>query len=146
MPQLQRLSTPAILLAGVVFCALSACEHRAATTGSSSATAAPSPTPAVARYHVRGVVDALPDPARVGETELQIHHERIADFKDKSGKVVGMNEMVMGFPAGPGLKLPHLNVGDKVEFDFEVTWNGAVPYYLTSIQRIDPATPLTLTK
>ena len=146
MPQTLRPFAPAILFAGVFLSVLSACGNRSPATSSPAGSTSAAASSTVARYHVLGVVDALPDPSRVGEIELQIHHERIPDFKDKSGKIVGMNEMVMGFPAGPGVKLPELKVGDKVEFDFEVTWDGAVPYYLTSIRRLDPATPVKLTK
>ena len=88
----------------------------------------------------------MPDPARKGLEELQVQHERIPDFKDKSGKIVGMNSMIMGFPPGPNTKFPDLKVGDKVELDFEVTWNGKVPYYFTAVRKLPADTALNFSK
>ena len=91
-------------------------------------------------------IDELPDPSRKGLEELQIHHERIADFKDKSGHIVGMNSMIMGFPPGPGVKMPDLKKGEKIEFDFEVVWTGNTPFYFTAIRKLSPETALDFSK
>lgn len=99
-----------------------------------------------AKYTIRGQVQSLPDPAHKGLPELQIQHEHIPDFKDKSGKVVGMKSMVMGFPPGDGVKFPDLKVGDKVEVDFEVVWTGKVPYYFTAIRKLPADTVLDFSK
>ena len=129
----------ATLSASVLFFSLVSCEKRTQSVIVET-------TPQSARYTVRGQVESLPDPSRKGLEDLQIQHERIPDFKNKSGKVVGMNSMIMGFPPGDGIKAPDLKVGDKVEVDFEVVWSGKVPYYFTAIRKLPPDTNLNFAK
>lgn len=82
---------------------------------------APPPPPAaqVDRYVVRGEIARLP--ARPGD-ELSVRHEAIPTFKDRSGAVVGMDAMVMGFAVRRELPLAGLSVGDKVRMTFAVDW------------------------
>jgi Cu/Ag efflux protein CusF len=94
------------------------------------------------RYITRGVIEDLPDPKRIGTPDLMIQHERIAEFKDLSGKVVGMNSMIMDFPLGPGVTLNGLAKGDKVEVVLEVDWTQLPPHRAASIKKIDAATVL----
>ncbi|MBU6413958.1 MAG: copper-binding protein [Planctomycetes bacterium] len=94
------------------------------------------------RYTTRGVIVELPDAKRVGNPDLMIQHERIADFKDSSGKVVGMNSMIMDFPLAPGLSIAGLAKGDKVEVVMEVDWSQLPPHRAASIKKIDAATVL----
>ncbi len=139
MARTQVTLTLATLFASVLFFSLISCEKKAQSVP--AAVAAQS-----AKYTIRGQVHSLPDPARKGLEELQVQHERIPDYKDKSGKVVGMNSMVMGFPPGEGVKVPDLKVGDKVEVDFEVVWTGKVPYFFTAIRKLPPDTVLDFSK
>ncbi len=102
----------------------------------------PSATGASVKYTVRGVVKQLPikDNPR---TSLQIHHEAIPTFA-KGGKVIGMHEMTMEFPLGPGVSLEGIKVGDKVEFDFEVVESPSMRYYMTRIVALAAETKLNL--
>jgi len=100
------------------------------------------------RYTVRGAIAQLPTDGPVAE--LQIHHEPIPDFRDRNGVVrefedgsTGMREMVMPFPVAEGVSLEGFDNGDKVEFDFEVTW-GATPYQVTAIRELPADTELNL--
>ncbi len=131
--------TLAALFASVLFFSLISCEKKAQSVPASVAAQS-------AKYTVRGQVQSLPDPTRKGLEELQVQHERIPDFKDKSGKVVGMNSMIMGFPPGDGVEFPDLKVGDKVEVDFEVVWTGKVPYYFTAVRKLPADTALDFSK
>ncbi len=80
---------------------------------------APPPPAQVDRYVVRGEIARLP--SRPGD-ELSVRHEAVPTFKDRSGAVVGMDAMVMGFGVGKGLPLAGLAVGDKVRMTFAVDW------------------------
>ncbi len=81
--------------------------------------ALPPPPVAGDRYVVRGEIARLP--ARPGD-ELSVRHEAIPGFKDRTGAVVGMEPMVMGFGVGKELPLSGLAVGDKVRLTFTVSW------------------------
>jgi len=82
--------------------------------------APPPPPAAVDRYVVRGEIARLP--ARPGD-EISVRHEAIPAFKDRTGAVVGMDPMVMGFGVGKELPLSGLQVGDKVQLTFTVDWS-----------------------
>lgn len=131
------------LVAGfaAVLCALAACERPAP----------PPPQPGNDSYTVRARVVALPDPARKGSPELIARHERIPDFKDRDGTIavdpstgeaVGMPEMVMPFPLGPGLRLEGIAAGDAVEIDFTVNWTQFPAHFATAVRRLPPQTRL----
>ncbi|MBI5067584.1 MAG: copper-binding protein [Deltaproteobacteria bacterium] len=99
---------------------------------------APPPPPAqVDRYVVRGEIARLP--SRPGD-ELSVRHEAIPAFKDRSGAVVGMDAMVMGFAVGKSLPLAGLAVGDKVRVTFAVDW--AQPSL--TIEKLEPLPADTL--
>jgi hypothetical protein len=104
------------------------------------------PAPALERYTVRGIVTALADPARKGSPYMMIHHVEIPNFKDKTGAVVGMKEMIMPFPLGPGVSVSAdaLAVGDKVEVVFEVDWTKAPAHYALSFVKLPAETELGL--
>jgi Cu/Ag efflux protein CusF len=54
--------------------------------------------------------------------QVLVRHEAIDDFVDASGKVVGMDAMVMPFEVAT-LRVPRgLSVGDKVEVRFSMDW------------------------
>ena len=100
--------------------------------------------PADQVYTVRGRVERLPQ----GPRALAIQHERIADFQNIDGKVIGMKEMVMDFAdLSPEAQaaLPGLAPGDAVEFVFEVRWKSDPRSRVTSITKLAPGTPLSIT-
>ena len=77
--------------------------------------APPPPAPAGARvYVVRGEVVQPPSPVAAG-TQVLVRHEAIDDFVDASGKVVGMDAMIMPFDAPTPVVAKDLAVGDKVD-------------------------------
>lgn len=84
-------------------------------------------------YTVDGVIHALPDV----HGEMWIVHEAIPEFKDGTGKIVGMGAMNMGFHLADGVSLEGLEVGDPVTFTFDVWWEPETGWELTSIQRRD---------
>jgi Cu/Ag efflux protein CusF len=78
--------------------------------------------PAVAEdsfsYTVRGVVKALPGNGRAAN-EILVKHEPIPDYRDQSGKVVGMMAMTMPFYLSEKVSADGINVGDAVEMVLE---------------------------
>ena len=96
----------------------------------------------VHRYEVRGEIVRLPDPERPEASPMMIRHERIPDFKDSEGRVVGMNAMVMPFPAARGLSLEGLAPGDPVEIVFTVQWTPTTRFEVESVEALPPGTPL----
>lgn len=99
-----------------------------------------SDAPEVHEYTTRGVVVSLPRWEDAG-SQLQIRHEAIPEFRDAGGEVVGMESMTMPFPAEEAL-LVNIAAGDKVEFDFEVSWTGSPPLRVTRIAKLPPETRL----
>lgn len=69
-------------------------------------------------YQVRGVLVSI-DAER---SKVNIQHEEIPDFKDSTGKVVGMSTMTMPFHVAPSVDLTSFTSGDKVTFTLEVRW------------------------
>ncbi len=92
-------------------------------------------------YTVRGEVTGLPRPDRPA-SELTIHHEPIAAFVNKDGKVVGMDSMEMPFTPARGVSLIGLDVGDKIEFTFEVRWKQSPYFQVTRITKLSRDTAL----
>ncbi len=78
---------------------------------SDSKSAADKPTQS---YTVRGELKA------VGENEMTIHHEAIADFRGIKGDISPMMSMSMPFGVADGVKTKHLAPGVKLEFTFTV--------------------------
>ena len=75
-------------------------------------------------FTVKGVVKRLPQGQQGGQRELLVKHEEIPEYRDRSGKVVGMMAMTMPFYLAQTLSLEGVAVGDTVE--------------LTVQQRIEP--------
>lgn len=97
-------------------------------------------------YSVRGEVVQLPSPDNPASGFL-VHHEPIAMFLDQNGQVAPMPEMTMEFPPAPELDLSQLNVGDKVQLTFEVSWSGPNKgWQATKIDVLLPDTPLEFAK
>jgi hypothetical protein len=68
--------------------------------------------------HVRGVVKALPGPG-FAPNEILVKHEPIPDYRDESGKIVGMMAMTMPFYLEKTVSLKDISVGDSVELVVE---------------------------
>ena len=92
-------------------------------------------------YQTRGLVRQLPSPDRPG-SELYVHHEAIPDFKDAEGNVVGMESMAMPFPVADPAMLADLAAGDKIDFTFEMRWEGDKPLTITRLAKLPPETVL----
>jgi hypothetical protein len=91
-------------------------------------------------YTVRGEVVAPPSPVAAG-TQVLVRHEAIDDFVDATGKVVGMDAMVMPFDVAPPVAAKDLAVGDKVEIRFTMDWKGP-RLRVDRIERLPPGTAL----
>ena len=103
--------------------------------------AAPEPL-SVDTYSTRGIVRRMPSGGPAGQ-ELYIHHEAIAAFKDSRGEVVGMESMAMPFPVAEPALLNGLQAGDRVEFDFEVSWEGSPPLRIIRLTELPADTRLS---
>jgi Cu/Ag efflux protein CusF len=106
----------------------------------SGGTGVPASTPT--KYTVRGIIKQLPvegDP----RTAFMVHHEAIPGFQ-KDGKVIGMAEMTMAFPLGPGVTLDGLRVGQKIELDLEVIERPSVRYYASRVVPLPGETKIEL--
>jgi len=124
-------------------CLLAACGEKPATHTSSPGASTSASTPADASYTVRGRIDGLPTPD--GKGYLHIHHEDIPDFKGRDGSVTGMKEMSMDFlGVAPSVDLSQLNVGDPIEFTFEVRWKSDPRSLVTKIHKLPPDAKLNL--
>jgi hypothetical protein len=104
--------------------------------------ASPPAAPADARiYVVRGEVVQAPSPVAAG-TQALVRHEAIDDFVDATGKVVGMDAMVMPFDIAPPISAKDLSVGDKVEVRFSMDWKEP-RLRVERMDRLPPGTILT---
>jgi len=103
--------------------------------------APPPPAPAGARvYVVRGEVVQPPSPVAAG-TQVLVRHEAIDDFVDASGKVVGMDAMIMPFDAPTPVVARDLAAGDKVAVRFSMDWKEP-RLRVEGIERLPPGTVL----
>ncbi len=93
-------------------------------------------------YTARGEITAVPDGTGGAGDHLRIRHEAIPDFVGYDGDVVGMASMTMPFPAADDVETDDLEVGDKIEFTFEMDWDGSPPYQIVELRRLPPDTEL----
>lgn len=96
----------------------------------------------VHRYTVAGEIVRLPEAGRPDGAEIYIRHEAVPTFVDSKGETVGMEAMTMGFPLAQTLDLAGLAVGDRIEFDFEVRWQGSPPVQVTRVVKSPDAAPI----
>jgi Cu/Ag efflux protein CusF len=97
---------------------------------------------AVETYRTRGQVSAHNGTG--SEARVSIVHEQIPTFKDRDGKVVGMESMEMIFGYAPAVANVSLQPGDKVAFTFDVRWSDTPPLLVTRIEKLPSDTALTL--
>lgn len=114
------------------------CEKRTTPAG-------PAAAAAVETYVTRGRLESVN--IRPGaEPMLVVHHEEIPTFKDRTGKVIGMREMVMDFPLAAGVTHEGYAPGDLLEIEFAVDWS-KVPYHrATKITKLPAGTELKIGK
>lgn len=115
--------------------------------GGAAATPAATPvpkTPPDAVYVTRAQIVSLPVAGQPGSA-FRAHHEAVDDFKDRAGKVVGMNAMVMEFPPAAGLDLSGFKVGDIVLIEWKVWWS-LDGWLATKVTKLPPETKLIFGK
>lgn len=153
-----KLTRRAVMLAGVVVCALTmpGCRESAAPSDADNSTPA---VPALAMpegeatwtYNdVLGIVAELPA-ADQPASAFKIHHEHIPGFVNPrtgdiamtSEGVPGMRAMVMEMPPAQGVDISGFAAGDKVRFTFAVWNEPRVAWRLTSIETVDPETVIS---
>lgn len=69
-------------------------------------------------FKVKGVVRGLPGQG-LAKDEILVKHEEIPEYRDQSGKVVGMMAMTMPFYLSPDVPLEGIAVGDRIELRVE---------------------------
>lgn len=94
-------------------------------------------------YEVRGLVQKLPNGATPAPQEILIRHEAIPDFVDIHGQQVGMDAMTMPFPVTQPALVDGIAVGDKISFQFEVSWESSPPLRMKTIEKLPPETELS---
>lgn len=115
----------------------------APAAGGGGGTAVPT-TPPDAVYVTRAQIVSLPVAGQPGSA-FRAHHEAVDDFKDRAGKVVGMNAMVMEFPPAAGLNLSGFKVGDIVLLEWKVWWS-LDGWLATKVTKLPPETKLIFGK
>jgi len=83
---------------------------------------------------MRGEIVRLPV---AGSREITIRHEAVPDFRDETGKIVGMEAMTMPFtlaPFVPQVALDGLAPGDRIAFTLVMRWQD--PHEIARISRI----------
>lgn len=103
-----------------------------------SAASESSPSAPASSYSTRGLIKA------VSPVDISIHHERIPDFKDRSGEPVGMDSMTMPFGTAPDLATDELEKGKKIEFTFDVDFSRKPMLQITSAEVLPDDTELEL--
>jgi Cu/Ag efflux protein CusF len=86
-------------------------------------------------YEMIGIVKALPGKGR-SQNEVLIKHEPVPDYRDSSGKVVGMSAMTMPFYLKEGVSLDGIQVGDRVAFRMTAVWE---PRFIEEVVEIRKA-------
>jgi Cu/Ag efflux protein CusF len=94
----------------------------------------PPEAPAVSAqsYAMRGEIVRLP---AAGTREMAIRHEAVPDFRDETGKIVGMEAMTMPFALASAVAIEGLAPGDRVAFTLEMRWQD--PREIVRISRIE---------
>lgn len=99
------------------------------------------PQPMAQRYSARGMIVSVEE-GTGGGSRVSILHEAIPDFKNQAGQKVGMEPMVMTFAADQTIRTEGFQPRAKIQFLFEVHWQGSDRLILKEIQSLDDQTPL----
>ncbi|HEV8237747.1 MAG TPA: copper-binding protein [Thermoanaerobaculia bacterium] len=97
--------------------------------------------PADAIYSTRGQVVEMPGDSN---GELSVHHETVADFRDRDGKPSHMDSMSMPFAVAPEVSLAGIAPGDKVAMTFEVRWDSLPTLRVIKLSELPESTALNL--
>ncbi len=92
-------------------------------------------------YRVRALVRNLPAPDDA-RGEVYVRHEAIPSFKNAEGEVVGMDSMSMSFPLAAAGLVAGVEVGDRIEMAFDVSWHSGNPLKITAIEKLPEDTRL----
>jgi hypothetical protein len=95
-----------------------------------------------ASYRTRGLVNEVEGSAE--ELRVEIHHERIPDFKGRDGEPAPMDSMAMKFALGKGVDAALFEPGAKVSVDFDVRWSNSAPLLITKAEPLPETTQLQL--
>ena len=87
-------------------------------------------------YTVKGVIRALPGNGRAAN-EILVKHEPIPEYRDESGKVVGMMGMTMPFYLSADAPVSDLHVGDKIEMVVEQQLQPTFAEKVVSIKKVN---------
>lgn len=87
----------------------------------------------VREYTVTGDVVRLP---AEGQREIIIKHDKIIDYRDSTGNVVGMNAMTMPFWLSDPALAKNLKPGDRVQFTLKSQWHPMPSEQITAIHRM----------
>ena len=126
---------PALALLFLILIGCGGSERRSEQTDPISVT-----VPVVTTYRVRGKVVSMPT---VPGGDVQLAHEAIPDLMDAEGNVLGMDAMTMFFALDEALQQEAFAIGDIVEFDLAVDWQGDPPAEVTWMSKLPEDTELT---
>ena len=76
---------------------------------------------------------------------ISVSHEAIPEFRDRSGKKIGMEPMKMNFGRLQGVTIEGIDAGDKVEMQVEVRWDQRPPLRISALKKLPDDTQLALT-
>jgi Cu/Ag efflux protein CusF len=96
-------------------------------------------------YVIRGQVISVPQAGKPG-TQFIVKHEPIDNFRDASGRIVGMDTMGMPFTPGEGVSLEEIRPGDKVEMRWVLQWKPEAKEYVESMRKLPAETQLKFGK
>jgi hypothetical protein len=89
-------------------------------------------------YTVRARVQQLPSQGR----DLYLEHEAIDNYVARSGKVEGMNSMIMPFPVDKSVSLKGIQPEDIVEVQLHIDWEADRPVEITALRELPRDTQL----
>jgi Cu/Ag efflux protein CusF len=96
-------------------------------------------------YVIRGEVISVPQAGKSG-TQFIVKHEPIDNFRDATGKIVGMDTMGMPFTPGNDVSLEGINPGDKIEMRWVLQWKPDSKEYVESVRKLPTETQLRFGK
>ena len=127
--------------AALLLLALTACGGGEQTTTETDTISAA--VPVVTTYRVRGRIVSLPTSPG---GDIQIAHEAIPDLVDAEGNVLGMDAMTMFFGLDEAIQRDAFQIGDVIEFDLAVDWQGDPPAAVTWMSKLPEDTELVFSK
>ena len=89
-------------------------------------------------YVIRGEVISVPQAGKPG-TQFIVKHEPIDNYRDASGRIVGMDTMGMPFTPGKGVSLEGISPGDKIEMRWIIQWKPEAKEYVESLRKLPAA-------